>query len=115
MILSRPVRSGGDKRFRGDQRSGTPNGARSTPGYLLTLLRDLSQCPRALTEIIMPKQVQKTNLDILLVTFQKKGWKIDYHVSNLRTRGFLFQGVQVHPEECLLRSNLGKRSNKAEV
>ena len=26
-------------------------------------------------------------------TFQKKGWKIDHHVSNLKTRGFLFQGV----------------------
>jgi len=27
------------------------NGAPSTPGYLLALLRELSQCPRALTEI----------------------------------------------------------------
>jgi len=77
--------------------SGTLNGALSTPSYLLALLRELSQYPRALTEIIMPKQVRKTNLDMFLVPFQKKGWKIDHHVSNLRTRGFLFQGVQVHP------------------
>ena len=83
--------------FRGDQRSGTLNGALSTPGYLLALLRELSQCPQALTEIIMPKQVRKTNLDMFLVPFQKKGWKIDHHVSNLKARGFLFQGVQVHP------------------
>ena len=34
---------------------------------------------------------------MFLVPFQKKGWKIDHHVSNLKTRGFLFQGVQVHP------------------
>jgi len=27
---------------------------------------------------------------MFLVPFQKKGWKIDHHVSNLRTRGFLF-------------------------
>jgi len=71
-------------------------GALSTPGYLLALLRELSQCPRALTYIIMPKQVRKTNVDMFLVPFQKKGRKIDHHVSNLRTCGFLFQGVQVH-------------------
>jgi len=80
----------GQARFRGDQRSGTLNSALSTPGYLLALLRELSQCPRAFTEIIMPKQVRKTNLDIFLVPFQKKGWKINHHVSNLRTRGFPF-------------------------
>ena len=83
--------------FRGDQRSGTLNGALLTYGYLLALLRELSQFPRALTEIIMPKQVRKTNLDMFLVPFQKKGWKIDHHVSNLKTRCFLFQGIQVHP------------------
>ena len=30
---------------------GTLNGALSTPSYLLALLRELSQCPRALPEI----------------------------------------------------------------
>jgi hypothetical protein len=30
------------------------------------------------------------------VPVQKKGWKIDPHVSNLRSREFVFQGVQVH-------------------
>ena len=39
----------------------------------------------------------KNELDTFFVPLQKKGWKIDHHVSNLRTRGFLFQGVQVHP------------------
>jgi len=38
------------------------NGAPSTPGYLLALLRELSQCPRALAEITKPKQVRKINL-----------------------------------------------------
>ena len=33
------------------------NGAPSTPGYLLALLRALSQCPWALTEITVTKQV----------------------------------------------------------
>ena len=68
-----------------------------TPGYLLALLRELSQCPRALTEITKPKQVRKMNLTHFFVPVQKKGWKIDPHVSNLRSREFLFQGVQVHP------------------
>jgi len=31
-----------------------------------------------------------------LVPVQKKGWKIDPHFSNLRSRGFVFRGVQVH-------------------
>ena len=38
------------------------SGAPSTPGYLLALLQELSQCPRALTEITKPKQVRKMNL-----------------------------------------------------
>ena len=73
------------------------NSALSTPGYLLALLQELSHVPRGLTEIAEAKQVRKTNLNIFLVPSQKKGWKIDNHVSILRTRGFLFQGVQVHP------------------
>jgi len=32
------------------------NGAPSTPSYLLALLRELLQCPRAVTEITKPKQ-----------------------------------------------------------
>jgi len=35
---------------------------------------------------------------MFFVPVQKKGWKIDPHVSNLRSRESLFQGVQVHPE-----------------
>ena len=38
----------------------------------------------------------KNEPDTYFVPVQKKGWKIDPHVSNLRSREFLFQGVQVH-------------------
>ena len=39
----------------------------------------------------------KNEPDTFFVPFQKKGWKVDPYVSNLRSREFLFQGVQVHP------------------
>jgi len=39
----------------------------------------------------------KNELDRFFVPLQQKGWKIDPHVSNIRSREFLFQGVQVHP------------------
>ena len=45
------------------------HGAPSTPGYRLALLRKLSQCPRALTEITKPKQVRKMNLTDFLYQF----------------------------------------------
>jgi len=48
------------------------NGAPSTPGYLLALLRELSQCPRALTDITKPKQARKMNLTSFLYQFKKK-------------------------------------------
>jgi len=51
------------------------SGAPSTPGYLLALLRELSQCPRALTTITKLKQVRKTNLTGFLYHFKKKGGK----------------------------------------
>ena len=47
------------------------NGAPSAPGYLLALLRELSQCPRALTEITKLKQVRKMNLTRFLYQFKK--------------------------------------------
>jgi len=48
---------------------GTINGALSTPGYLLALLRELSHVPRGLTENAEAKQVRKTNrTDILYQT-----------------------------------------------
>jgi len=40
----------------------------------------------------------KIEPDTYFVPLQKKGWKIDPHVSNLRSREFSFQGVQVHPQ-----------------
>ena len=39
----------------------------------------------------------KNERDTNFVPVQKKGWKIDPHVSNLRSREFIFQEVQVHP------------------
>jgi len=67
------------------------NSAPSTPGYLLALLRELSQCPWALAVITKSKQVQKMNLTSILYQFKKKGWRIDPHVSNIRSREFFFQ------------------------
>jgi len=48
------------------------NGAPSSPGYLLALLRELLQCPRALTEITKPKQVRKMNLTHFSYQFKKR-------------------------------------------
>jgi len=48
------------------------NGAPSTPGYLLALLRELSQCLWALTQITKPKQVRKMNLTRFLYQFKKR-------------------------------------------
>jgi len=39
----------------------------------------------------------KNEPDTFFVPLQKKGWKIDPHVSKLKSREFLFRGVQVHP------------------
>jgi len=39
----------------------------------------------------------KNEPDTFFVPVQKKGWKMDPHVSNIRSREFLFQGVWVHP------------------
>jgi len=38
----------------------------------------------------------KNEPDTFFVPVQKKGWKLDPHVSNLGSREFLFQGVEVH-------------------
>ena len=48
------------------------NGAPSTLGYLLALLRDLSHVPRDLTEIAEAKQVRKTNQSGILYQFKKR-------------------------------------------
>jgi len=50
------------------------NGAPSTPGYLLALLRELSHVPRGLTEIAEAKQVRKTNQSGICI-ISKKGSK----------------------------------------
>jgi len=49
------------------------NGAPSTPGYLLALLRELSHVPRGLPEIAEAKQVRKTNQTGILYKLKKKG------------------------------------------
>ena len=48
------------------------NGALSTPGYLLALLRALSHVPRGLTENAEAKKVQKTNRTDILYQIGKK-------------------------------------------
>jgi len=86
-------------RCRGDWRPGTINGALLTPGYLLALLWEpwLSHVPRGPTKIAKAKQVRKMNQIGILYQIKKKDPKIGPHVWNLRSREFLFQGVQVHP------------------
>jgi len=48
------------------------NGVPSTPGYLLALMRELSQWPRALTDITVSQQVRKLNLTRFLYQFKKR-------------------------------------------
>ena len=62
----------GRARFRGDQKSRTTNGALLTPSYLLALLRELSQCPRALTWVTVPEHFRKTNVWHIFCTNWKK-------------------------------------------
>jgi len=62
------------------------NGASSTSSYLLALLQELSHVPWGLTEIAEAKLVHKTNQTGILYQFEKKGPKVDPHVSNLRSR-----------------------------
>ena len=66
------------------------NGAPSTSGHLLALLREQSYVPRGLTEIAEANQVRKNEPKWYFVPDQKKGPTIDPHVSNLRSRDFLF-------------------------
>jgi len=61
------------------------NGALSTPGYLLALLRELSHVPRGLTENTEAKQVRKTNRTDILYQIGKKGLEMDPHVANPRS------------------------------
>ena len=54
-----------------DRRLGTKNGALSTPGYLLALLRELSHVPRGLTKNAEAKNVRKTNQKDILYQIGK--------------------------------------------
>jgi len=65
--------------------SGIINGALSTLSYLLALLWELS---RAVAEISIAKQAQKTNHTGILWQISKKGPKIEPHVSKQRLCGF---------------------------
>jgi len=67
------------------------NSAPWTPGYLLALLRELSQCPRALTEITVSQQVRKMNLTRLLYHFKKRVGK---SILTFRTVNFIFKGFR---------------------
>ena len=97
MILSRPGRSGGDE-----------PGVETIGGCVhkrRTLNTRLSSGSSAGTFAVSAgpdrnyfnEAGTKIELDTYFVPVQKKGWKIDPHVSNLRSREFSFQGVQVHP------------------
>ena len=54
---------------------GIVNGALSTPGYLLALLRELSQVSRGLADIAEGQQVRKTNRIGILYQIKKKGFE----------------------------------------
>jgi len=54
-------------------------------------------CPAGPWKLQRRSRYEKTDQTGILYQIQKKGPKIDPHVSNLRFREFLFQGVQVHP------------------
>ena len=74
------------------------NGALSTPGYLLALLRELSHVSRGFTENVKANQSgTKNEPNTYFVPDRKNGPKIDPHVSNLTFYCFRFRGVQVHP------------------
>ena len=86
-MLSRPSRSRADEP--GVEVIGATvayiHGAPLTPGYLLALLRELSHVPRGLTEIARGEAGTKNEPNWYLVPDQKKGPKIDPHVSNKKT------------------------------
>jgi len=52
------------------------NGAPSTPGYLLALLRELSYVLRGLTQIAEATQVPKMNQSGILYQFKKRVGKL---------------------------------------
>ena len=54
----------------------------------------------------------KIGPDTYFVPVQKKGWKIDPHVSNLRSREFSFQGVQVEPIDLFIAKISGEKHPK---
>jgi len=45
----------------------------------------------------------KNEPDTFFVPLQKKGWKIDTHVSNLRSRNFFFKGFRSTLKACPAR------------
>jgi len=69
------------------------DGAPSTPGYLLALLRELSQCPTGPYRNCRGEAGTKNEPDTFFVPVQKKGWKIDPHVSNILA-DFFFRGFR---------------------
>ena len=97
MILSRPGGSGGDE-----------PGVEAIRGCVherRALNTRLSSGTSAGTFVVsagpyrnyQAEEGMKNEPDTFFVPVQKKGPKIDLHVSNLGSREFLFQGVQVHP------------------
>ena len=105
MVLSRPGRSGGDEpgfeAIRGcvhTQRALNTQLSSGTSLFLSWVTSAGTFAVFAGPYINYRVEVgTKNEPDTFFVLLQKKGWKIDPHVSNLRSREFLFQGVQVHP------------------
>ena len=74
--------------------TGTINGALSTSGYLLALLREFLHVPRFLTDISKAKQVRTITQTNILYQITGKGPKIDPHVSNSGLVDFVFEGFR---------------------
>ena len=96
MILSRPGRSGGDEP--GVEAIG---GCVHKPRALNTRLSSGTSVGTFAVSAGPYRNYQaeagtKNEPDTCFVPVQIKGWKIDPHVSNLRSREFLVGGVQIH-------------------
>jgi len=70
------------------------NGAPSTPGYLLSLLRELLNVPRGLTESAEAKQVRKTNHSGILYQFKKMVRKSILTFRTYILVNFFFEGFR---------------------
>jgi len=90
------------------------NGAPSTPGYLLALLRELLHVPRGLTEIAEAKQVRKLNQNGILYQFKKRVRK---SILTFRTKffvDFFFEGFRSTLKFFFLKLQIRSWTRKCE-